>query len=202
MNNTHPRVTGRRQGPRHQKGAAAVFVAIVLVALVGIIVVGIDIGRLYYGQRSLQRDANLAALEGARALGGCNNGGVVGTSAQVTSAVQNSLTTNLARGGPGDPGYGSPLSLLSGVNGAPPVEIGTTTTQGTTRLFVPGSASDRASTRCASTSRRPCRPRCCRDCSRTAAFFLHPPPHGSRRRRADSRSAPRSPRWTAPSLPC
>lgn len=54
-----------------QRGAAAVFAAVAIVA--GVIAAGlaIDIGRLYFAQRELQRVASLAALDAARVTGGC-----------------------------------------------------------------------------------------------------------------------------------
>ena len=56
---------------RRQQGAVAVFAAIWLIA--GLIVVGlaVDLGQLYLTQRSMQRVANLAALDAARISSGC-----------------------------------------------------------------------------------------------------------------------------------
>lgn len=64
----HRRVAGSL---RRQRGAAAVFAAISIIA--GLIAAGlaIDLGRLYYAQRDLQRLANMAALDSVRIASGC-----------------------------------------------------------------------------------------------------------------------------------
>lgn len=54
-----------------QHGAAAIFAAIGLVAGLAAAALAIDLGRLYYAQRELQRVANMAALDAARVAGGC-----------------------------------------------------------------------------------------------------------------------------------
>lgn len=60
-----------RRNRTRQRGAAAVFAAIALVAGLSATFLAIDLGRLYYVQRDLQRMANLAALDAARMAGGC-----------------------------------------------------------------------------------------------------------------------------------
>jgi len=62
-----PRVASRR----HQRGAAAVFAAIGLISGLAAAALAIDMGRLYFAQRDLQRVANMAALDSARVAGGC-----------------------------------------------------------------------------------------------------------------------------------
>lgn len=61
----------RSRFARRQRGAAAVFAAISIIG--GLIATGlaIDLGRLYYSQRDLQRLANMAALDSVRIAGGC-----------------------------------------------------------------------------------------------------------------------------------
>lgn len=56
---------------RRQRGAAAVLGAVT--AILGLIAVGlaVDLARLYAAQRSLQRIANVAALDASRIAGGC-----------------------------------------------------------------------------------------------------------------------------------
>lgn len=54
-----------------QRGAAAVFAAISMVAGLVAAALAIDIGRLYFAQRDLQRVTGLAALDAARLTGGC-----------------------------------------------------------------------------------------------------------------------------------
>lgn len=60
-----------RASRARQRGAAAVFAAVGLVAGLAAAALAIDIGRLYYAQRDLQRVANMAALDAARVAGGC-----------------------------------------------------------------------------------------------------------------------------------
>ncbi len=81
---------------QRQRGAVAVFVAAGLVALVASLLFVIDIGRLYYAQRQLQLDANMAALAGAQAGAGCltDSNGVPGDQAAITTAVLQSLQNN------------------------------------------------------------------------------------------------------------
>src|SRR3546814_9305092 len=56
---------------RKQQGAAAVFVAIALIPLLIATMLAIEVGRVYYAHRSLQKAANLAALDTARLMSGC-----------------------------------------------------------------------------------------------------------------------------------
>lgn len=80
---------------RRQRGAAAVSAAILMLALIALLALGVDVGRLYYGQRDLQRLANIAALDATRVLSGCASGtGVPGTEAQVAAEMQASLLRN------------------------------------------------------------------------------------------------------------
>ncbi len=62
-----------RAGPRYlrQRGVALVFAAISLVASLAALALAIDIGRLYFERRDLQRVANMAALDVARVASGC-----------------------------------------------------------------------------------------------------------------------------------
>jgi uncharacterized membrane protein len=57
--------------PRRQRGVAAVFAAGGIVAGIAALGFALDLGRLYYTQRSMQRMTNLAALDAARVTGGC-----------------------------------------------------------------------------------------------------------------------------------
>jgi Flp pilus assembly protein TadG len=63
---------------RNQSGAAAIIVAFALPALVGIGGISVDVGYLYYAQRTLQASTDAAALAGAQ---------VIGTGASASSAV-------------------------------------------------------------------------------------------------------------------
>lgn len=81
--------------PGHrQRGAAAVFAAISLIALITMMALAIDVGRLYFAQRDLQRLANIAALDAVRVASGCTTEGRPGSLAQVLAEVQASLTRN------------------------------------------------------------------------------------------------------------
>jgi len=81
--------------PGHrQRGAAAVFAAISLIAMLTMMALAIDVGRLYFAQRDLQRLANLSALDAARVASGCSAEGVIGSLAAVSAEVQSSLQRN------------------------------------------------------------------------------------------------------------
>ena len=82
-----------RAGRQRQRGASAVLVAVLLFALLSALLAAIDVGRLYYAQRDLQKLANLAALDGARAIGGCR-GPVADPQAAATAAVRNNIQAN------------------------------------------------------------------------------------------------------------
>ncbi len=89
-------------GPRRQRGAAAVLGA--LTAILGLIAVGlaVDLARLYAAQRSLQRVANMAALDASRVAGGCFGVTARGPNAQVTA--RDEARASLVRNG-GDPSW-------------------------------------------------------------------------------------------------
>lgn len=61
----------RRRRLHPQRGVALVFAAISLVASLAALALAIDIGRLYFERRDLQRAANMAALDSARIASGC-----------------------------------------------------------------------------------------------------------------------------------
>ncbi|WP_020651190.1 pilus assembly protein TadG-related protein [Solimonas variicoloris] len=83
---------------RHQRGAAAVFVAVSIVTLLIAALLAIEVGRLYFGHRELQRMANLAALDAARVASGCNRD-TLPTQNEIDSAVQASLLRNAGSSG-------------------------------------------------------------------------------------------------------
>ena len=103
--------------PQRQRGAAAVFAGAAIAALVMSMFLAINIGTLYFAQRDLQRQAVMAAIAGAGVGSGCRNGGVPGSLAAVTQQVTNSLANNAA-------GNKGTAILLTGVNGAPAVQLG------------------------------------------------------------------------------
>lgn len=57
--------------PSRQRGVALVFAVVAMVATLISTALAIDIGRLYFERRDLQRVANLAALDAARVTNGC-----------------------------------------------------------------------------------------------------------------------------------
>ncbi len=65
------RPLGEFIGARQQRGVAAIFAAVSLVTLLAALALGIDVGRLYYSNRDLQRQADLAAIDGARVRSRC-----------------------------------------------------------------------------------------------------------------------------------
>lgn len=81
----------KRASPRQQRGAAAIFAAFALITLLSAVTLAIDVGRLYNAQRSLQRLADLAAIDGARVRSQCL--GPAGFD-EVTAEVSASLARN------------------------------------------------------------------------------------------------------------
>lgn len=81
----------KRASPRQQRGVAAIFAAIALITLLSAVTLAIDVGRLYNAQRSLQRLADLAAIDGARVRSQCL--GPAGFD-EVTAEVSASLARN------------------------------------------------------------------------------------------------------------
>lgn len=82
----------RLHAPRHhQRGAASIFAAVSLVTLLSAVGLAIDVGRLYYANRDLQRLADLAAIDGARVQSQCL--GSAGLD-EVTAEVEASLLRN------------------------------------------------------------------------------------------------------------
>lgn len=59
------------RGPRQQQGIAAVFAAVSLITLLSAVGLAIDVGRLYFAKRDLQRLSDLAAIDGARVKSQC-----------------------------------------------------------------------------------------------------------------------------------
>ena len=117
---TNPSIC-RTRSPARQRGAAAIMVGIMLVTLVTAMGVTLDIARAYYAQRELQKLANMAAIDAARAIGGCQ-GDITGASAQTAAqtAVSNSLVANRRAG-------------VLGSTPSPTVRVGTVASDGTFR---------------------------------------------------------------------
>jgi uncharacterized membrane protein len=104
-----------------QRGAAAVFVAISLAASLAALALSLDLGRLYFTHRDLQKMADMAALDAARAAGGCV--GDVEDDPQAAAAAE--AASSLQRNG------GLQSYLSAGV-----VELGRQVVYGGVRTFV------------------------------------------------------------------
>lgn len=91
-----------KSGRQRQRGAAAVMGAVT--AILGLIAVGltVDLARLYAAQRSLQRIANVAALDASRLAGGCFGAAARGPSPLATAIDE--ARASLIRNG-GDPSW-------------------------------------------------------------------------------------------------
>lgn len=85
-----------RKGRRAQQGAAAVFAAIALLAAITAVMFAIEVGRMYSAQAALQKQANLAALDAARVVGGCAVESIEGTptQAKIEALVRQTLLSN------------------------------------------------------------------------------------------------------------
>ncbi len=75
-----------------QRGAVAVFVALSITALLIGTMLAIELGRVYSTQRQLQKAATMAALDGARVVGGCTSGNP--TQTMLNTRVSSSLAAN------------------------------------------------------------------------------------------------------------
>ena len=81
-------MSGPTPNPRHQQGAAAITIMLVLVALVAILGL-VEVGYLYWAKRDVQKVADLAALAGAQQLDRCSP-----DLADNHAARQNAVTDN------------------------------------------------------------------------------------------------------------
>jgi uncharacterized membrane protein len=128
------RMQRKMQGTAYQRGAVAIWVGISIVALITAAFLAIESGRLYFSQRDLQKTANLAAVAGVQVASGCagaNSNGTLGSLADITTLVQNYITSN-----------GGDVAILSGINGYDPIELGMMVPRDNLRVFMPLSAGD------------------------------------------------------------
>lgn len=89
------RVRGGPPGPRKQGGATLVLVAGFLLALLTCLALAIEVGRLYASQSSLQRTADIAALDAANRLSGCRTGAPPqDLDAAVSAAIDGAIQRN------------------------------------------------------------------------------------------------------------
>jgi uncharacterized membrane protein len=124
-----------------QHGAAAVFVAISLTAAITALALSLDLGRLYFTHRDLQRMADMAALDASRAASGC-----LGEVADPLGAATAEAIASLQRNG----GQNSYLT-------AGKVQLGSQILRDNVRTFVAGGAGPQDSVQI--TLRRPFPPR-------------------------------------------
>lgn len=117
----HARLAVSPRPPRlapasRQRGVAAIFAAVAMLAMLSAVALAIDIGRLYTANRSLQRAANLAALDAVQVVSGCTGQGVTGTLAD----AQAETITSLARNGFSTSGVTTEIGMrdLSGADGS------------------------------------------------------------------------------------
>ena len=87
------RASGAVKPPGRQDGQVAVFAAISLVALIVALVAALDLGRTYLAYRDLQRMADMAALDAARRVSGCE-GFVANPEQEARAIVLESLSQN------------------------------------------------------------------------------------------------------------
>ena len=83
--------------PKQQRGFALLF-AFFLLTLLAALATAIDIGRLYLAQRTLQQEANIAALDAARVVSQCHS-----TQTPTVAGLTTSVEESLARNGVADP---------------------------------------------------------------------------------------------------
>lgn len=113
---------GLSNTPQSQRGAAAVFAAVALIAMIISVLLAINIGRLYYAKRDLQKQATLAALAGAAVGSGCSSGGVPNTVSTSGSPLWNAVKAAIAANNGND--NAAAASVMIGINGAPAVQVG------------------------------------------------------------------------------
>lgn len=82
-----------RRSLRRQHGAVAVFAAIALIAGLTATMLAVEVGRMYTSHRDLAKLASMAALDGARIVGGCDRANAP-TSNDVRAEISQSLTRN------------------------------------------------------------------------------------------------------------
>lgn len=82
-----------RTSSRRQRGAAAVFAAVAMITMLIAMMLAIEVGRMYFAHRNLQKMANLAALDAARLMGGCNRS-TPPTQAELEAQATDSIARN------------------------------------------------------------------------------------------------------------
>jgi uncharacterized membrane protein len=111
--------------PKAQRGAAAVFAAAALLAMILSTLLALNIGRLYYAQRDLQKLAVMGALAAVESASGCSGTSGMRSTATATTQVTSIIQANLPAGS------GTTASqLLTAINGIGPVQLGMESTTG------------------------------------------------------------------------
>lgn len=108
--------------PQRQRGAAAVFAAVALIAMIISMLLAINVGRLYYAKRDLQKQATMAALAGASLASGCRNSGVPTSDTSNGSALWNAVHAAISANNGGNDSAAT--TVMTGVRGAPAIQVG------------------------------------------------------------------------------
>lgn len=111
--------------PGKQRGAAAVFAAVALVAMLLSTLLSINIGRLYYAQRDLQKLATAGALAAVESASGCNGAAGLRSTSAATAQVTSIIQANLPSGS-----KTTAAQLLTKINGIAGVQLGREITTG------------------------------------------------------------------------
>jgi uncharacterized membrane protein len=82
------------RGPARQQGAIGLMAALTLTTALGFMLLVVDSGRLYLEQRSLQRLADVAALEAVSRNGDCQSAGLSAAAYALESATRNGYSAN------------------------------------------------------------------------------------------------------------
>lgn len=77
-----------------QRGATLVFAGVSLVALIAAVVAALDISNLYFTQRDLQRQANMAAVDAVRVVSGCTAEDTLDIISQAEAEARASIVRN------------------------------------------------------------------------------------------------------------
>ena len=126
---SHQRFKPRFDRRRLQRGAVAIWVGVSIVAFIMATFIAIDVGRLYFTQRNLQKTATLAAVSAAQIASGCTAGDGIRVGADdLFNRVQAIVVAN-----------GGSANWLTGINGTPAIEVGRIKTRSAdgVRVFVP-----------------------------------------------------------------
>jgi uncharacterized membrane protein len=111
--------------PKAQRGAAAVFAAAALLAMIMSTLLALNIGRLYYAQRDLQKLATVGALAAVEAASGCNGISGMRSTSAATTRVTSIIQANLPAGS-----GTTATQLLTPINGIGAVQLGMESTTG------------------------------------------------------------------------